>query len=245
MSRLAGKTALVTGASRGIGRSVATGFARAGARVFLVGHTDQKALDDVLAELRAAGAEVAGGLFDVGDPVAVRALGTEINLTFGTLDVVVNNAGVITPANFLEITPEQWERTLRVHLNGTFFVMQEMTRRFFVPQGRGKIINVSAQSAIRASTGLADYASAKGGILSLTRNAARELKPLNIQVNAVLPVAGTRMTEALATHRPADAERLRALPPADLVVGTFVFLASDDSDYVSGQIIGADGGATA
>ena len=245
MPRLTGKNALVTGASRGIGRSVALAFAREGARVFAVGHSDRGALDEVLRELRAAGSDAAGGLFDVGDPAAVRALGTEINHAFGTLDVVVNNAGIITPAKFLEISPEQWDRTIRVHLNGTFFVMQEMVRRFFVPQGRGKIVNVSAQSAIRASTGLADYASAKGGILSLTRNAARELAPLNIQVNAVLPVARTRMTDALAVHRPADAERLNKLAPADRVPGTFVFLASDDSDYVSGQIIGADGGATA
>lgn len=245
MPRLAGKKILVTGASRGIGRSVALAFAHEGARVFAAGHRDQAALDAVLRELHGAGSDAAGGLFDVGDPAAVRALGSEINHAFGTLDVVVNNAGIITPTNFLEITPEQWERTLRVHLNGTFFVMQEMVRRFFVPQGHGKVINVAAQSAIRASTGLADYASAKGGILSLTRNAARELAPLNVQVNAVLPVARTRMTDALAVHRPADAERLHKLAPADRVPGTFLFLASSDSDYVSGQIIGADGGATA
>jgi 3-oxoacyl-[acyl-carrier protein] reductase len=245
MPRLAGKHILVTGASRGIGRSVALAYAREGARVFAVGHRDQAALDEVLGELRAAGSDAAGGLFDVGDPAAVRALGTAIERALGTLDVVVNNAGIITPTKFLEMMPEQWERTLRVHLNGTFFVMQEMTRRFFVPQGRGKIINVSAQSAIRASTGLADYASAKGGILSLTRNAARELAPMNVQVNAVLPLARTRMTEALAVQRPADAERLRKLASADRVPGTFIFLASDDSDYVSGQTIGADGGATA
>ena len=245
MNRLAGKSALVTGASRGIGRSVAAAFAQEGARVFLVGNSDQAALDDALRELRAAGAEVAGGLFDVGDVASVRALGNEIQQAFGTLDVVVNNAGVVQPRNFLEITPEQWAGTLRVHLNGTFFVMQEMIRRFFVPAGHGKIVNVASQSAIRASVGLADYSAAKGGVLSLTRNAARELKPLNIQVNAVLPIANTRMTDALATHRPAEAARLHQLPHAELCAPTFVFLASADSDYVTGQIIGADGGATA
>ncbi len=245
MGRLDGKNALVTGASRGIGRSVAAAFAREGARVFLVGNSDQNALDGALRDLRAAGAEVEGGLYDVGDVTSVRALGSEINRVFGTLHIVVNNAGTVRPANFLEITPEQWSDTLRVHLNGTFFVMQEMIRRFFVPQGSGKIVNVASQSAIRASVGLVDYSAAKGGILSLTRNAARELKPLNIQVNAVLPIANTRMTEALAVHRPAEAGRLHQLPEADRVAPTFVFLASADSDYVTGQIIGADGGATA
>ena len=235
----------MTGASRGIGRSVAEAFAREGARVFVVGNTDRNALDETLRDLRAHGAEAAGGLYDVGDVTAVRALADEIDRVFGALDVVVNNAGVIRPSALLEITPEQWERTLRVHLNGTFFVLQEMARRFLVPRGAGKIINVAAQSAIRASLGLADYASAKGGILSLTRSAAREFKPYNIQVNAVLPVARSRMTDALAVHRPADAERLAQLPSPDLVTPTFVFLASADSDYVSGQIIGADGGSTA
>jgi 3-oxoacyl-[acyl-carrier protein] reductase len=211
----------------------------------VAGNRDREALETTLSDLRATGAEVAGGLYDVGDVAAVRELANEIERAFGALDIVVNNAGVIRPSALLEITPEQWEATLRVHLSGTFYVLQEMTRRFFLPGGGGKIINVSAQSAIRASVGLADYASAKGGILSLTRNAARELKPYNIQVNAVLPVARTRMTDALGVHRPADAERLAQLPSADLVTGTFVFLASADSDYVSGQIIGADGGSTA
>lgn len=245
MKRLEGKVALVTGSGRGIGRAVATAFAREGARLYLVGNRDQAAIDTVLAEVRAHGIDAAGGLHDVGDPQAVRGLADAIERTFGTLDIVVNNAGVIRPTPILDITPEQWENTIRVHLHGTFYTLREMTARFLKPKGKGKIINVAAQSAIRASLLLADYASAKGGIMSLTRSAARELKPFNIQVNAVLPVARTRMTDALAELRPADAERLHALPDSDVVAPTFVFLASDDSDYVSGQILGADGGSTA
>jgi len=243
MKRLAGKVALVTGASRGIGLAVAEAFGREGARLFLVGHRDEVALQTALAQVGATGAEVAGGLYDIAQVDAVKKLADAIDQAFGTLDVVVNNAGVLTPRPILEITPEQWDRTIKVHLYGSFYTLREMTARFLKPKGKGKIINVTAPSAIHASSGVADYASAKGGIIALTRSAARELKPFNIQVNAVLPVAGTRMTQALAEHRLIDPARRHAPPEA--VAPTFVFLASDDSDYVSGQIIGADGGGTA
>lgn len=242
MARLAGKVALVTGASRGIGLAVAEEFGREGARVFLVGNRDEAALQAALVRVRATGAEVAGGLYDVGLPESVRDLGEAIDKAFGTLDVVVNNAGVLTPRPLLDITPEQWDRTIKVHLYGSFYTLLEMTTRFLKPKGKGKIINVTAPSAIRATTLVADYGAAKGGIIALTRNAARELSPFNIQVNAVLPVAETRMTEALAKHRQRDS---RPLGPPEAVAPTFVFLASADSDYVTGQIISADGGGTA
>jgi len=245
MSRLAGKVALVTGASRGIGRSVATAFGQEGARVFLVGNRDRTALDEVERDLRSQGIGVASGLYDVGDPASVRRLADDIDRAFGTLDIVVNNAGVIKPMPILEITPEHWENTFRVHVHGTFYTLGEMTRRFLKPKGKGKIINVSSIGALRTSNNNADYAAAKSAILALTRNAARELAPYNIQVNAVLPIASTRMTEALAVARPSEADRLRALPAPEAVAPTFVFLASDDSDYVSAQIIGADGGRNA
>jgi 3-oxoacyl-[acyl-carrier protein] reductase len=245
VKRLEGKVALVTGAARGIGRSVSLAFAHEGARLYLVGNRDQAALDGVLTEVRALGVEAAGALYDVGDPPAAKAIADAIEQKFGTLDIVVNNAGILRASPILEITPEQWQNTLRVNLHGTFYVLQEMTRRFFKPQGRGKIINVTAPSALRGSLLLADYASSKGAIIALTRNAARELKPLNIQVNAVSPSSRTRMLDALAAARPADAERMHATPGPDAVAPTFVFLASNESDYMSGQILSADGGSSA
>jgi len=117
------------GASRGIGRSVAHAFAREGAQLFLVGHVDQKALDDAVRIVREAGACVQASLFDVGSHVDVCRIAERITAQFGTLDIVVNNAGTISPAPLLEITLEQWERVVRTHLFGTFYVTVEMVRR--------------------------------------------------------------------------------------------------------------------
>ncbi len=126
MSRLEGKIALITGASRGIGRSVAQAFALEGARLFLVGHVDQRALDDTSRLARETGADVQAGLFDVGNYDDVRRIADRIAAHFGTLDIVVNNAGTIRLTPLLEIAVEQWERTLRTHLYGTFYCTVEM-----------------------------------------------------------------------------------------------------------------------
>jgi 3-oxoacyl-[acyl-carrier protein] reductase len=247
LKRLDGKAALITGASRGIGRSVAETFAKEGARLFLVGHQDQGALESTLRRMRELGADAQGGLFDVSNYGAVQRMADQISRDIKSLDILVNNAGVIRPRPLLEITPEQWDRTIRVHLHGTFHCTLEMTTRFLKPKGSGKIINVTAPAALRGSLGVADYASAKGGIIAFTKNAAQELAPFNIQVNAVLPIAHSRMTEALADYYRTSfgeeaAARFQKLPSSDLVAATFLFFASSDSDYVTGQILGADGG---
>jgi 3-oxoacyl-[acyl-carrier protein] reductase len=250
MRKLEGKIALITGASRGIGRSVARAFAREGGRLFLVGHVDQDALEDTSRLARETGADVQAGLFDVGNYDDVCRIADRITEHFGTLDIVVNNAGTIRPTPLLEITPEQWERTLRTHLHGAFYCTVEMVRRFLASKRSGKIINVTAPAAVRGSTGVADYASAKGGIIALTKNAAKELASINVQVNAVLPIAYSRMTEALAEYHgrlfgEEAAARLKNLPSPDVLAATFLFFASGDSDYITGQVLAADGGATA
>jgi len=250
MKKLEGKVALITGASRGIGRSVAQAFAREGAGLFLVGHIDQHALEESSRLARQTGVEVQAGLFDVGNYDEVRAIADRIAEHFDALDIVVNNAGTIRPTPLLEIKPEQWERTVRTHLHGAFYCTVEMVRRFLAPKRSGKIINVTAPAAVRGSAGVADYASAKGGVIAFTKNAARELAPLNIQVNAVLPIAHSRMTDALAQYHgrlfgEEAAARLKNLPSPDVLAATFLFFASADSDYVTGQVLAADGGATA
>ncbi len=248
--RLKGKVALITGASRGIGKSVAEGFAGEGANSFLVGNRDQDALQQTLREVRALGVEAEGGLFDVGSYGDVKRIADAIERRFGTLDIVVNNDGIINPTPLLEIAPEQWERTIRNHLNGTFYCTLEMVNSFLKRKRAGKIVNVAAAAALKAYQGVADYGSAKGGIVAFTRNAARELMPLNIQVNCVVPVAQSRMIDSLGDYYGRQfgagaGAKIKDVAPPRALVPSFLFFASSDSDYVTGQILTADGGATA
>jgi len=248
--KLAGRVALITGASRGIGKSVAAAFAREGANLFLVGNRDEGALQQTLREVRALGVEAEGGLFDVGVYDDVIGIADAIERCFGALDIVVNNAGIINPTPLLEITSEQWERTIRTHLNGTFYCTLEMVNRFMKRKRAGKIVNVAAAAALKAYQGVADYGSAKGGIVAFTRNAARELMPLNIQVNCVIPVAQSRMIDSLGEYYRKQfgagaSARIKDVAPPEALVPSFLFFASSDSDYVTGQILTADGGSTA
>jgi 3-oxoacyl-[acyl-carrier protein] reductase len=247
MGRLDGQVAIVTGGSRGIGRAVALGFAREGADVVVVGARDRVTLSEAEKEISALGRRVVVDLVDVSQRRAVDRLVERVLEGWGRIDVLVNNAGIIQPAWLEEISGEQWDEMIAVHLTGTFnftqAVLPTMKR-----QGKGKIINVAAPSALRAVVGVADYAAAKGGIITFTRSAARELAPHNIQVNCISPVARTRMTDALVAFRsrhsietPTTSGRYA---PIERVVPAFVFFASGDSDYVTGQILAVDGGLT-
>ena len=240
--RLRNKIAVVTGASKGIGKAVSVGFAKEGADLYLVGHEDRNGLNDVMKICMGLGVKVDGGLFDVGNYEEVKTIVRNIEDTFGNVDVLVNNAGIIKPTPFLEISPQQWDRVIKTHLYGTYYCTIEIVKRFMKDKKHGKIINVCAPAALRGSMGVTDYASAKGGIYSFTKNVARELLIYNIQVNAILPIAKTRMTDALADFYGKEGERLLNLPAPEELVPSFVFLASSDSDYVTGHILTADGG---
>ena len=240
--RLENKIALITGASKGIGKAVAEGFAKEGAHLYLVGHKDKKGLNEVMESCRSKGVTVNGGLFDVGNYREVERLIEEVGKTFGGVDILVNNAGIIKPTPFLEISPQQWDDVIKTHLYGTFYCTIETVRRFMKGKRRGKIINLCAPAAVRGSIGVADYASAKGGIYAFTKNVARELLVYNIQVNAILPVARTRMTDALAEFHGPEGERFFHLADPTVLVPSFIFFASEDSDYVTGQVLTVDGG---
>jgi len=245
MGRLDGRIALVTGGGRGIGRAVALAFAREGADVAVAGARDRAALHEVEQAIASLGRRALADTVDVARREGVDRLVKRVIEDWGRIDILVNNAGILHPAPLEEISGEQWDTTIAVHLTGTFnctqAVLPAMKR-----EGRGKIINVAAPSALRGASGVADYAAAKGGIIAFTRNAAIELRPHNIQVNCISPVAETRMTDALDTFRlrqSPDAGRPRR-PPPDAVAPAFVFFASGDSDYITGQILAVDGGFT-
>jgi 3-oxoacyl-[acyl-carrier protein] reductase len=222
-------------------------LANEGADLYLSAKEDQNGLEKALAEIRALGMRAKGGLYDASKVEDVERLMEDLQRHFETLDILINNAGIIKPMPLWEISSEQFERTLRTHLFGTFYHMQAAIKRFMMPKKSGKIINLAAPAALRGSFGVADYATAKGGIIALTKNAAKELIPFNIQVNAIVPVAETRMTKALLGYYNQqfgehEGQILKGLSKADKLIGTFVYFASSDSDYVTGQVLAADGG---
>jgi 3-oxoacyl-[acyl-carrier protein] reductase len=246
--KLEGKVALITGASRGIGLAVAEQFSREGASVFITGQSDQRALDESIASIRQQGGEAAGGLFDVGSYAEVERMAAGAAEAFGAVDILVNNAGGIKLTPLLEKSHEEFESTVRTHLLGTFYCIQVIVNRFMKGGSGGKIINITSPAGIKAVPGLTDYGSAKAGIAQLTKIAAKELLPLNIQVNCILPVAETRMTDALDEfdrRMLGDKARSRkGMRPGPAVLSpSFLFFASADSDYVTGQVLAADGGA--
>ncbi len=239
MGKLEGRVAIVTGGSRGIGRAVALALARDGALVALNAAHDESLLNAVEEEIALLGKETLTILADVANRSAVDRMVQLVEEKWGRIDVLVNNAGILRPAPLEKISEHQWDETLAVHLKGTFNCTQAVLpimRR----QKTGKIINVAAPSALRGSFGVSDYAAAKGGIIAFTRNAANELKAYNIQVNCIVPVADTRMTDTLTQFRReqlGQSRRNREVVAPEAIAPVFVFLASAESDYVSGQLL--------
>jgi NAD(P)-dependent dehydrogenase (short-subunit alcohol dehydrogenase family) len=239
MGRLEDQVAIVTGGSRGIGLAVASAFAREGARLALAAARDRDALEKAKIGIAALGGDAITMLADVRRRGDAEGLVQAAVARWGRIDILVNNAGILRPASLENISEEQWDETLAVHLKGTFNCTQAVIP-FMKQQGKGKIINLAAPSALRGSYGVADYAAAKGGIIAFTRNAANELKTYNIQVNCISPTADTRMTEALTDFRREQlgiARRDRAFVAPEAIASAFVFFASSESDYVSGQLL--------
>ena len=250
MNRLEDKVAIVTGASRGIGKAVALEFARQGARLVVVAVTDAAAAQEVTDSIKSLGRDAITAMADVSRRAEVDAVVQSALDSFGRVDILVNNAGIISPSPLLELTETQWDRTMEVHLKGTFNCTQAVATHM-KESGGGKIINVSAPSVLRASTlGVADYAAAKAGIVAFTQTAAKELAPYGITVNCISPAVYTRMTDRLmeVDHTSLD-QRAARIPlgrfgqPED-VAPSFVFFACKDADYITGQVLAVDGGST-
>lgn len=245
---LSGRVALVTGASKGLGRTLALGLAEAGATVAVSGRSIES-LKAVAAEIEAQGTSATPHAADVTDPAAISALVDEVIARHGTIDILVNNAAMKIPQDVLDVTVEAWDDVLSTNLRGAFLVAQAAGRHM-VEQGAGKIINVASTYAVVGTTGRATYAASKGGLLQLTRVMAAEWASRGVNVNAVGPGAiETPMNKGLFAD-PDWRERALGKIPAgrfcepDDVVGTVVFLAGPASDMIHGQLILIDGGFT-
>jgi NAD(P)-dependent dehydrogenase (short-subunit alcohol dehydrogenase family) len=232
--------ALVTGAGRGIGRAVALAFARRGAQVAANDITPIN-LDETVAHARKAGGRITPYVFDIAKRMPVREMVDQVIEDLGRIDILVNNAAVSPQATILNMDEWDWQRTLDVNLSGPFYTIQYVGR-LMVEQGRGVVVNVATGSLEEASAGRAAYLASKAGLISLTRQAARELGAYNIRVNAVCP--------ALAYDRqpiqPEDdllskgAAARQGLP--DEVAEVILFLCSPAAAHIAGQAIAVDGG---
>ena len=243
---LTGRTALVTGSSRGLGRAIAQGLAEAGAAVILNG-VDAGRLETAAAEMRAAGHEVAEAGFDVTDEAAVVDAFARFDADGRTVDILVNNAGIQLRKPMVELSVAEWQRVIDTNLTSAFVVGREAARRM-IGRGRGKIVNIGSLTSELARATVSPYTVAKGGIKMLTKAMAAEWGEHGIQANAIGPgYMITDMNQALIDDPKFDAW-VKGRTPArrwgrpDELAGTAVFLASAASDYVNGQIIYVDGG---
>jgi NAD(P)-dependent dehydrogenase (short-subunit alcohol dehydrogenase family) len=248
--RLSGKSCIVTGAGQGIGRAVALAFGAEGARV-VVNDVDKQAADAVVSELDEAVASYdAVGSVEAAESIVDAALDA-----FGAVDVLVNNAGILRDRMLHNMTEREWDEVLEVHLKGTWACGRAVVRHWRPlakqePAGAGKtrkIVNVTSASGLAGAVGQSNYAAAKMGIVGLTKSWAKELGPLRITANAVAPAALTAMTEPLVQDPDAAATRLARFAlgrygAPEEIAPAFVFLASNDSDYITGQVLCVDGG---
>lgn len=246
---LSGRTALVTGSSRGLGLAMAEGLAVAGAALVLNG-SDAGRLGAAAATLRAAGHTVHEAPFDVTSEAAVAAAFTHLDEQGIAVDILVNNAGIQFRKPMLELDTSDWRRVIETNLTSAFVIGREAARRM-VPRGHGKVINIGSLTSALARATIAPYTVAKGGIKMLTQAMAAEWAQHGIQANAIGPgYMLTDMNEALVNDPAFDAWVRNRTPSRrwgrpDELVGTAVFLASGASDYVNGQIIYVDGGMLA
>lgn len=239
-----GKVALVTGASRGIGRSISLALAAQGAKIVAV-DIDLAATDAFVAELKEQGAEAVAVQGNVTVTADVENMFKVAKETFERVDILVNNAGITRDALLLRMKDEDWDAVLTVNLKGAF-LCSRAAAKIMSKQRYGRIINIASVVGQMGNAGQANYCASKAGLMGLTRSNARELAKRNITVNAVAPgFIATDMTEALPEAKRQELAAqipLERLGSADDIANAVLFLAADNSGYITGQVLGVNGG---
>ncbi len=245
MFDLSGRTAIITGAARGIGYAIAAAFCERGATVAMLDR-DAAAVSAAAAQL---GAAATGFVVDVADADAVTAAIGDVIARWGRIDILVNNAAVLTSAPLLELTPAEWERTLAINLSAIYYTCRAVLPAMIAAR-YGRLITIASVAGKRGGgiLGSAAYSAAKAGAIGLTKAIARELAPYSITANAICP--GPVETPLLQAMTPALRERAQALiplgrfaQPSEIAVAA-VFLASAEAGYITGETLDVDGGIT-
>ncbi len=245
--RLQDKAALVTGSSRGVGKAIALAFAKEGANVVVNYTSNEKAANEVVDTIESMGRKAIAVKADVAKKEQAYQLVQAGIDTFGKLDILVNNAGFTRPAMMLKMTEEQWDQVVDIHLKGAFLCSQAAALHM-KDHGGGKIINVTSVAGVVGTVGQVNYSAAKGGVISMTKSMARELARYGICVNVIsLGIVATDMTEKIRTDEKLkeiymNRILLRRFAEPDDISPAFVFFASKESNYITGQLLCVDGG---
>lgn len=242
--RLKDKVTIITGSARGLGKSAAIIFAKEGSKV-VVCDVNKEEVDKVVAEIKAAHGEAIGFGTNVADRAQVDEMVKKVMETYGRVDVLINNAGITRDALLVKMTEEQWDAVINVNLKGVYNCTQAVAK-IMIEQGKGKVINTSSIVGVFGNMGQTNYAATKAGIIGMTKTWAKELGRKGISVNAVAPgFIMTEMTaavpEKILTMMKEKTPLGRLGTPED-IANTYLFLASEESNYINGQTLGVDGG---
>lgn len=242
---LDGKTALVTGASRGIGRAIALCLAAEGARVAINYAGNVKAAEEVKAAIEAAGGTASLCQADIADSAAVEAMVANVVKEFGTIDILVNNAGITRDTLLMRMKDEDFAKVLDTNLKGVFYCTKAVSK-LMMKKRSGRIVNMASVVGLVGNAGQTNYAAAKAGVIGFSKSAAKELASRGITVNVVAPgFIGTDMTaglpESVKEKMLTDIPLGRMGEPED-VASAVLFLASDQASYITGQVVNVDGG---
>lgn len=238
------KVVLVTGSARGIGFKIAEKFAAKGAKTVIL-DINQEIVDNAVENLKAQGFKAFGYTLDVTNAELVEAVFKQVNADLGSLDVLINNAGITKDNLIMRMKEAEWDAVINVNLKGTFNCTQKICR-YMMKQKSGVIVNIASVIGIMGNAGQANYAASKGGIIALTKSTAKELASRNIRANAVAPgFIETDMTASLSAEvveSYAKAIPLGKMGQTEDIANLCLFLASDGAKYITGQTINVDGG---